>query len=750
MGSEPLSRIEKILSNIIGEGSYELELPLSDAEEILQAILNDTTTNVAARDRMCEILLCILNNEEYTGETLSRAEEILKCISQGEKYEVDEWTYEHVLSRVEQLLTDWANKEDPTYTKTVSGLIVTVLDAIAEPAISLKATIEPKQEATPFVEATTTEPYLSKTASTTGNKRYLDKIVGGTVAWNQIVQNGDFSDGTNHWQALTSGVTISASNNILTVERTSGNSSTGAAQKGNCLANHVYLCTAEAKKVSGDNFIIRYMGLTSYNTIDSESWQKANQIVKSNESGTNINIVYIRYSGANIGTANVRNVQITDLTHLFSNAPAIADYVYSLEQAPEGAGVQWLKDYGFIDDTYRAYNPEELISAKPTAFTVGSNTYALGGVDLRGLFKLDAQNNLYCDGDIYPPSGQISEKYGIVNLGLLDWIYVEDGSYFRSSAPDNSTAPVSSGNPNILQAKYTVFTGTLANFKLTDKTIYYGATNMVSSSSRVGIRDSSYSDATTFKTAMNGVYLIYPLATPTTSTSESYPNPVDIENGDTEAFIDSRVVPIPCGHESQSAGEYAVQGKTGLTVNHAQTQADTPTTYSVTFTEQGTVYGGTMDIVSGELSMEWAEIAFYAGETLPGRWLSSKDEYAEGTTPTTGAQVVYELAEPITYQLSPTQVTMFLGENTLWTEDGEITLTYIGTNPAMMMQSLRAQNNILKKQGLKPIEKPLDPIKPIIKKYGGDQNGAYYNNSNSSSNVNAWFIRTMGVHADES
>ena len=45
-------------------------------------------------------------------------------------------------------------------------------------------------------------------------------------------------------------------------------------------------------------------------------------------------------------------------------------------------------------------------------------------------------------------------------------------------------------------------------------------------------------------------------------------------------------------------------------------------------------------------------IASYNGESLPGRWTSSHDVYAEGVTPTTGAQVVYELAAPETEALT--------------------------------------------------------------------------------------------------
>ena len=58
-------------------------------------------------------------------------------------------------------------------------------------------------------------------------------------------------------------------------------------------------------------------------------------------------------------------------------------------------------------------------------------------------------------------------------------------------------------------------------------------------------------------------------------------------------------------------------------------------------------YGGTWDIVSGKYTKTWEHIASYAGETLPGRWISDRDAYAAGTTPTIGAEVAYELATPV-------------------------------------------------------------------------------------------------------
>ena len=42
----------------------------------------------------------------------------------------------------------------------------------------------------------------------------------------------------------------------------------------------------------------------------------------------------------------------------------------------------------------------------------------------------------------------------------------------------------------------------------------------------------------------------------------------------------------------------------------------------------------------------------------------------------TPLQVVYKLATPQTYQLSPTEVTLLLGDNNVWADTGDSTVTY--------------------------------------------------------------------------
>jgi len=100
------------------------------------------------------------------------------------------------------------------------------------------------------------------------------------------------------------------------------------------------------------------------------------------------------------------------------------------------------------------------------------------------------------------------------------------------------------------------------------------------------------------------------------------------------------------------------------------------TTIPITFpTEAGAVYGGTLDVTTGVLSVR-PYYASYAGETLVGPWVSSMDVYTPGATPTTGAQVVDMGGTVTTHQLSPVDVLTLLGANTIYADTGNTTVTY--------------------------------------------------------------------------
>lgn len=122
-----------------------------------------------------------------------------------------------------------------------------------------------------------------------------------------------------------------------------------------------------------------------------------------------------------------------------------------------------------------------------------------------------------------------------------------------------------------------------------------------------------------------------------------------------------------------------ISGMTGLSVYVSpSTNIAEATAYTEDWTSQaGTVCSGSIDIVSGVLTIDMVNIASYAGETITEPWVSSLDEYSVGATPTTGAQVVYTLATPQTYQLTAKAITVLQGSNYLWSSTNvNITVVY--------------------------------------------------------------------------
>lgn len=150
------------------------------------------------------------------------------------------------------------------------------------------------------------------------------------------------------------------------------------------------------------------------------------------------------------------------------------------------------------------------------------------------------------------------------------------------------------------------------------------------------------------------------------------------------------------------------------------------TTYPISWqTEAGTVYGGKLDVVSGELvvnrgyvdlgSLNWtaransrfdttlsdanngininAICSAYNRQVISG-WGSltnggfsirnltlriADERYTDATTFKTamnGVQLVYELATPITYHLSPTAIKSLLGYNNIWADCGDVEVKY--------------------------------------------------------------------------
>ena len=125
-------------------------------------------------------------------------------------------------------------------------------------------------------------------------------------------------------------------------------------------------------------------------------------------------------------------------------------------------------------------------------------------------------------------------------------------------------------------------------------------------------------------------------------------------------------------YKSEDAPEYAHD----ISVSYPPTTRDYASYQGEQYTTQlgQTVYGGTLNVLTGKLTVTKGYIASYNGEELNTPWISSLDGYAIGATPTTGAQVVYDLETPTTVQLTGHQITLRKGANTMFADAGDISL----------------------------------------------------------------------------
>ena len=219
--------------------------------------------------------------------------------------------------------------------------------------------------------------------------------------------------------------------------------------------------------------------------------------------------------------------------------------------------------------------------------------------------------------------------------------------------------------------------------------------------------------------------------------------PTDTASGSVASFADGAdgiplkscvvaIEPVQSGSGDPSPTNVRpISGWTGAQVSHSGADRTTPTTYSITFpSEAGTVYGGTLDVTTGVLTVDRAMVDlgtlnwdYSAGSVrFTGRTLSPSgvaktlnaacSQYKVDTnayydsnrtnavlslgsggdtvlirdfaytdaaafkTAMDGVQLVYELATPITYTLTPTEIKSLLGDNNIWADAGNTEVTY--------------------------------------------------------------------------
>ena len=219
-----------------------------------------------------------------------------------------------------------------------------------------------------------------------------------------------------------------------------------------------------------------------------------------------------------------------------------------------------IQKYNSGGHTYIYYNESGVFEGVLTAdeFTpYVEHVYPLDdSTEYRGLFKLDANNKLYCDGDAYVPDSTVTRRFKVVDLGDLGWSQYSDSSgdttkycYLSGDLSGINVAIGGSGIiPDIISDKYTTVSASGSAGALIGKGNNVISTN---TTNRIFIWDTNnYTTAAAFRTAVTGVKVICKLATPTTEQVAPYESSQAIYEGGTEEYIDTRDVPIPVGHET--------------------------------------------------------------------------------------------------------------------------------------------------------------------------------------------------------
>lgn len=197
-------------------------------------------------------------------------------------------------------------------------------------------------------------PFLTRqTLNPTGFSGYVrEKLVGASYAWNQLVENGNFSNGLTGWYGNGGSWTLSSGVGSFLA---TGNPAYGTYNYIPRTSGHKYLAIADIKLTSASassNVRFRfYCGTEAFANLESNtSWQRKAVIVNapSTASDSNIGIIDTRSSGWD--AVQVDNAQVIDLTLAFGST--IADYLYGLSN---NGGITKLRDMGCPIDKYTPY-----------------------------------------------------------------------------------------------------------------------------------------------------------------------------------------------------------------------------------------------------------------------------------------------------------------------------------------------------------------------------------------------------------
>lgn len=417
-------------------------------------------------------------------------------------------------------------------------------------------------------------------------KRCYSVLVGATVRANQLVENGDFSDGLTRWSA-SAGTMQTIEDGALKIQISQAGGY-GAYRAIPVVAGHTNLNILQFKGKNGGTYWTNGVVGVITGTGD---WQTIYGIER--PSGNNRYLNIADRSTSDFQPYYAKNIMTIDLTDHFGSA-SIADYLYSLETATAGAGVAKLKEWGFFTGEYIPYNPGTLESVEATAhkmvgFNQWDEVWELGainssnGTNTSDSTRIRTKNYIHVLPDtnyffgIENYSGQVGTivfydadknfvqtEYTPANTVLKtpkNIEYMRIGFYVNYGTTYNNDICINLSNPDrngeyepYTSQTYALGSDTLRGiFKLDANNNLYADGDRKESDGTItryyGTRAYQEGDESLADAITDGTTTVYKLSSPTTEISTPFTSPQVCYPDGTEEFVTENGVPV--GHETK-------------------------------------------------------------------------------------------------------------------------------------------------------------------------------------------------------
>lgn len=344
-------------------------------------------------------------------------------------------------------------------------------------------------------ESATFEPYsnICPISGWTECDIYNDPVYGGTINWNQLVQNGNFVN-TSNWN---SGGSFTVSNNIGTFKAASQYANVTQTLSSSA-PNHKYLFMVTAKAYSNNGVYVLLRNMTSispatYTNIVNEklstSWQTITKIVESSNDCVQLRVYAQDNNSSGWGNIELKNYMLIDLTQMFGagNEPSTVGEFKSL----------------FPKDYY-AYNTGE----ETCVSAVNGNEYKHAVIDL--------------DGTRY--SGTLDVMRGVMVIDkkiyragdLSQWDYASNVKCFAGWLSSETASITHEGVPNCLSSYYRHIYPLVDFGSLSSGDFAVNTDQMSSGNKRLVVKDYRYTSVTDFLADNADATFVIPLATPLT------------------------------------------------------------------------------------------------------------------------------------------------------------------------------------------------------------------------------------------